>query len=79
MTYCNYGGVINTENPKKHGVTESNRERKQKREEALHFYRPGKLLEIVLSLSRTEILWCEKRKYFDPEYSPGSLKTSVSI
>ena len=64
MTYCNYGGVINTENPKKHGVTESNRERKQKREEALHFYRPGKLLEIVLSLSRTEISLVRKEEIF---------------
>ena len=64
VTCCNYGGVINPENPKKHGVTQSKRERKQKREEALHYYRPGKLLEIVLSLSRTEISMVRKEEIF---------------
>ena len=35
----------------------------------------AKLIEIVLSSSRTiKKVWCEKRTYFDREYSQGSTK-----
>ena len=64
MSCRNNGGIINPENPKKHGVSQSKRERKQKREEALHYYRPGKLFEIVLSLSSTEISIMRKEEIF---------------
>ena len=64
VSCCNNGGVINPENLKKHGVSQSKRERKQKREEASHYYRPGKLFEIVLSLSCTEISMVQKEGLF---------------
>ena len=34
---------------------------------------------IVLHCHVLKFLWCEKRKYFDLEYSSGSLKTWASI
>ena len=64
MSCCNNGGVINPENAKKHGLSQSKQERKQKWEEASHYYRPGKLFEIVLSLSRTEISMVRKEEIF---------------
>ena len=67
VTCCNYGGVINPENPKNMGLLKVSEKESKKREEALHYYRPGKLFEIfVLSLSRTEISLVRKEEIFWP-------------
>ena len=77
VRYCNNGGVINPEKPpnKRGGFSEKARKKSKKGEEASQYYRPGKLIEIVLSSSHVlKKLWCEKRTYFDREYSQGSTK-----
>ena len=78
VRYCNNRGVINPENPEKKGggLNESEKE-SEKGQEASQCYRQGKLIEIVLSSSRTiKKLWCEKRTYVDREYSQGSTKAT---
>ena len=57
-------------------LRESEKEKqKGRRSLAILYYRPGKLIEIVLSSSHVlKKLWCEKRTYFDREYSQGSTK-----
>ena len=83
---CKNGGLIN---PKKSlqniGFLKAS-EKEDKREEASHHYRPGKLFEIVFSLSRTEISMVRLRGNIltsnivqVPQKQLASLKTWASI
>ena len=78
VRYCINSGVINPENPEKKGGRGDLNEREKESKRAKkprNVIDKAKLIEIVLSSSRTiKKLWCEKRTYFDREYSQGSTK-----
>ena len=70
---------MNLENPKNMGFLKVSEKESKNGKKPRIITDQANYLKLFFHFHILKFLWCEKRKYFDREYGPGSLKNSVSI
>ena len=75
----NNGGIIILKIPKNMGFIKVSKKESKNGKKPRIITDQANYLKLLFHCHVLKFLWCKKRKYFDWEYSPGSLKTWASI